>query len=69
MSNIALSRPDASFEEIVLAAQIACAHEFIQDMPLDTTAPLGARGWYERWQRQRMAIARMILRRPKLLGS
>ena len=38
MSNIALSRPDASFEEVVLSAQTACAHEFIQLMPLDTTA-------------------------------
>jgi len=68
MSNIALSRPDASFEEIVLAAQIACAHEFIQDMPAGYNSSVGERGaGMSGGQRQRMAIARMILRRPKLL--
>ena len=68
MSNIALSRPDASFEEVVLAAQVACAHEFIQAMPAGYNTSVGERGaGMSGGQRQRMAIARMILRRPRLL--
>ena len=68
MSNIALARPDASFEEIVVAAQIACAHEFIQTMPSGYNSSVGERGaGMSGGQRQRMAIARMIIRRPRLL--
>ncbi len=68
MSNIALARPDASFEEVVLSAQIACAHEFIQSMPAGYNSSVGERGaGMSGGQRQRMAIARMILRRPRLL--
>jgi subfamily B ATP-binding cassette protein HlyB/CyaB len=68
MSNIALARPDASFEEVVVAAQIACAHEFIQAMPAGYNSSVGERGaGMSGGQRQRMAIARMIIRRPRLL--
>ena len=68
MSNIALTRPDASFEEVVLAAQVACAHDFIQAMPAGYNSSVGERGaGMSGGQRQRMAIARMILRRPRLL--
>ncbi len=68
MSNIALARPDATFEEVVVAAQIACAHEFIQSMPAGYNSSVGERGaGMSGGQRQRMAIARMIIRRPRLL--
>ena len=68
MSNIALTRPDASFEEVVLASQVACAHDFIQAMPAGYNSSVGERGaGMSGGQRQRMAIARMILRRPRLL--
>jgi len=68
LSNIALTRPDASFEEVCLAAQIACAHEFIQAMPGGYSSSVGERGaGLSGGQRQRLAIARMILRRPRLL--
>lgn len=68
LSNIALTRPDASFEEVVLAAQVACAHDFIQSMPAGYNSSVGERGaGMSGGQRQRMAIARMILRRPRLL--
>ncbi|WP_370318250.1 peptidase domain-containing ABC transporter [Synechococcus sp. BS56D] len=68
LSNIALSRPDASFEEVCQAAQIACAHEFIQSMPGGYTSSVGERGaGLSGGQRQRLAIARMILRKPRLL--
>ena len=68
LSNIALTRPDASFEEVVLAAQVACAHDFIQAMPSGYSSSVGERGaGLSGGQRQRMAIARMVLRRPRLL--
>ncbi len=38
-ANIALTRPDASFEEITGAAQVACAHDFIQALPGAIPAP------------------------------
>ena len=66
-SNIALTRPDAGFEEVVLASQVACAHEFIEAMPAGYNSSVGERSWMSGGQRQRMAIARMILRRPRLL--
>ena len=68
ISNIALTRPDASFEEVVLAAKVAVAHEFIQEMPSGYSSSVGERGaGLSGGQRQRLAIARMILRRPRLL--
>jgi len=68
LSNIALTRPDASFEDVVLAAQVACAHDFIQSMPSGYSSSVGERGaGLSGGQRQRLAIARMILRRPRLL--
>jgi len=68
LSNIALTRPDAGFEEVVLAAQVACAHDFIQAMPSGYSSSVGERGaGLSGGQRQRLAIARMILRRPRLL--
>ncbi len=66
--NIALSRPEASFEEIKEAAKIAFAHDFIQQMGAGYSSPVGERGAkLSGGQRQRIAIARMILKNPKLL--
>jgi subfamily B ATP-binding cassette protein HlyB/CyaB len=68
LSNIALTRPDASFEDVVLAAQVACAHDFVSTMPAGYSSSVGERGaGLSGGQRQRLAIARMILRRPRLL--
>ena len=67
-ANIALTRPDASFEEITGAAQVACAHDFIQALPGGYSNSVGERGSaLSGGQRQRMAIARMVLKRPRLL--
>ena len=67
-ANIALTRPDASFEEITGAAQVACAHDFIQALPGGYSSSVGERGSaLSGGQRQRMAIARMVLKRPRLL--
>ena len=66
--NIALTNPDASPEEIVQAAQIACAHEFIMDLPQGYNSRVGERGAsLSGGQRQRIAIARTVLQNPNLL--
>jgi ATP-binding cassette subfamily B protein len=68
MANLALTRPDAGFEEIVQAAQVACAHDFIQALPAGYSSSVGERGAaLSGGQRQRIAIARMVLKRPRLL--
>ncbi|MEH1936792.1 MAG: peptidase domain-containing ABC transporter [Nostoc sp.] len=66
--NIALTNPDATTEEIIGAAQVACAHEFIMNLPNGYNTRVGERGSaLSGGQRQRIAIARSVLQRPKLL--
>ncbi len=66
--NIALTLPEASFEEIQTAAKVACAHTFIKDLPFGYSTKVGERGSnLSGGQRQRIAIARMVLKQPKML--
>lgn len=66
--NIALNYPDASPEEIIQAAKIAVAHDFIMDLPNGYNTMVGERGAsLSGGQRQRIAIARTILQNPRLL--
>lgn len=66
--NIALTNPDASDEEIIDAARIAVAHEFIMTLPMGYNTRVGERGSsLSGGQRQRIAIARTILHGPRLL--
>lgn len=66
--NISLTNPDAEPSVIIEAAKIACAHEFIMDMPLGYNSRVGERGSnLSGGQRQRIAIARSILQNPRLL--
>ncbi len=66
--NISLTRPEADDEAIIEAAKIACAHEFIMDLPLGYNTRVGERGAsLSGGQRQRIAIARTILHNPRLL--
>ena len=66
--NIALNDPTADDEDIIKAASIACAHEFIMDLPQGYATQVAERGSnLSGGQRQRIAIARTILDNPKLL--
>ncbi|MCV3217120.1 peptidase domain-containing ABC transporter [Plectonema radiosum NIES-515] len=66
--NIALTCPDATPEEIVEAAHIACAHDFIMNLPNGYETKVGERGSaLSGGQRQRIAIARTVLQNPPLL--
>ncbi len=66
--NIALGCPDASDEEIIAAAKIAYAHDFIMSLPNGYNTSVGERGsGLSGGQRQRIAIARTVLQNPQLL--
>lgn len=66
--NIAYGREDATEEEIIKAAKLAEAHEFISALPNGYDTFIGERGVkLSGGQKQRLAIARMFLRDPKIL--
>ncbi|AFY66910.1 peptidase domain-containing ABC transporter [Geitlerinema sp. PCC 7407] len=66
--NIALTNPEATSEEIIEAAKIAVAHEFVMGLPNGYNTRVGERGSsLSGGQRQRLAIARTILQNPRLL--
>ncbi len=66
--NIAMTKPAASLDEVVRAAQVAGAHDFIQRMPhgYSTMLEEGAAN-LSGGQRQRLAIARALIHAPPIL--
>jgi ABC-type multidrug transport system fused ATPase/permease subunit len=67
-ANIAYGRPDATREEIIIAAQRSYCHEFIEPLPDGYDTVIGEHGsGFSGGQLQRMVIARAILKDPAIL--
>jgi ATP-binding cassette subfamily B protein len=66
--NIAYGRPNASQQDIIAAARAACIHDFIESLPDGYNAMVGERGLkLSGGEKQRVAIARTILKNPAIL--
>jgi ATP-binding cassette, subfamily B, bacterial HlyB/CyaB len=66
--NLIAANPNASFDDVVRACQIAELHDFIERLPKGYNAELGEHGvGLSGGQKQRLAIARAVLKRPRVL--
>lgn len=66
--NLAMANPQASFEQIVQVCRMAEVHEVIDHLPNGYRTEIGERGiGLSGGQKQRLAIARALLKRPKIL--
>lgn len=68
MDNIRYGKPNASDQEVILAAKNANAHEFIMSFPQGYDTDIGQRGVkLSGGQKQRLSIARVFLKNPEVL--
>jgi ATP-binding cassette subfamily B protein len=68
MNNIRFGRPDATDDEVIAAARLARAHDFIERLPESYQTKLGERGsGLSQGQRQLLSIARAALANPHIL--
>jgi ATP-binding cassette, subfamily B, bacterial len=68
IDNISLGRPEVTAEEVVEAARMAAAHEFVSDLPQGYETNVGERGTaLSGGQRQRVALARLFLSKAPIL--
>ena len=66
--NIAYANQDATDEEIIQALELACAWEFVRELPLQLETPIGEGGkGLSEGQAQRIAIARALMRSAPVL--
>ena len=68
LENIVYGKPGASLEEVIQAAKLAKAHDFIEQLPKVYDTEIGQRGIrLSGGQRQRLSIARAFLKDPPVL--
>ena len=68
LDNLRLNFTDAPYDAVIEAAKVACAHEFIMQLPDGYNTRVGERGGgLSGGQKQRIAIARMVLQNPRMV--
>jgi subfamily B ATP-binding cassette protein HlyB/CyaB len=66
--NLLLANPQASFEQVIAVCKLAAIHDTVEQLPNGYQTELGERGvGLSGGQRQRLAIARALLKGPKVL--